>query len=65
MNKLTSSEYVDRNGSVCPHCLSKNIQCTQHNLEIEAGMLYQATICLTCGEGWREEYQLTLVGYTS
>lgn len=65
MTKLTNNEYVERKGLVCPHCLSNDIQCTLHNLEIEEGMLYQNVLCFTCGEEWTEKYQLALVGYTS
>jgi hypothetical protein len=63
MNKstMTSAEYLEQGGTVCPFCKSHDIEGQEVN--IDAGTAWQDVSCNQCGEEWQDTY--TLTGYAT
>lgn len=57
MAKLTSSEYVEAGGAICPVCESNDIE--GGPVEIDIGVAQQYCTCLNCDASWRDLYDLT------
>lgn len=58
---LSSDQYVDGGGVVCPHCESDQVQ-TDGAVEIDGPIAWQNCRCTKCGATWTDE--LKLCGYS-
>jgi len=59
MSKLTSKQYVDNGGTLCPFCKSEAIEGSR--VEVDAGTAWQEMRCHDCERMWQDDYKL--VGY--
>jgi hypothetical protein len=53
----TKKEYVERKGSFCPTCKSKEI--VGQSVDIDGGEAFQECFCPKCGSSWTDRYALT------
>jgi DNA uptake protein ComE-like DNA-binding protein len=58
---MTSNEYIEQGGTVCPFCKSQDIEGQEVN--INAGSAWQEVSCNQCSQEWQDIY--TLNGYAS
>lgn len=49
-------QYVERGGEHCPHCAG--VQLTGDALDIDGRTAWCTVSCDSCGEKWRDVYQL-------
>jgi len=54
---LSNEEYVEKDGGVCPFCLSDNIR--GGDFDMGDTTVYLNVICKACGAEWTDEYNLT------
>jgi hypothetical protein len=57
--KLTSKQYVAREGKQCPICHTKNIIDEDYDIEDDVVLLY--VHCLDCDTTWTDKFKL--IGY--
>jgi hypothetical protein len=55
---ITSKEYIDRHGLVCPFCLTED-SLSGEEVNIEAGAAFQEVSCHKCDSRWVDNYSLT------
>lgn len=58
MPRLTDSEYVEKDGNVCPYCGSDATDGTAR-VNFEGREAFQDIECMSCGEKWTDTYELT------
>ena len=57
LTPLTSREYVQKRGMVCPFCDSEDI--TGGSYDMEDNKVYLTVICRSCKREWEDIYELT------
>ena len=57
MSNLTSEEYAEKGGVVCPKCQSEEIH--GDRIDIDEGYAYQRCYCTVCNTEWTDEYKIT------
>jgi hypothetical protein len=54
---LSSSEYTQKGGTICPYCQSEEIEGVS-GVGMEAGEAWQTIRCLSCSKSWDDVYRL-------
>ena len=54
---LTNMEYIESQGTNCPHCRGTNLQGID-GVEVDAGKAEQHIRCMDCDETWWDVYEL-------
>lgn len=54
---LTSKQYLQKNGMICPSCLSSKI--VSEDVKINGGFGWTNTKCKNCNTIWKDTYRLT------
>lgn len=58
---MTSQQYLDKGGAVCPYCNSGNLH-SNPDVQFSGNVIFQPVVCLDCKQEWTDEF--TLSGYS-